>query len=220
MADAFGSSYYGGGGGGVGGGSPDIMKMILSLLGGGQTSPLLQTILEPLLQVQKRGFGEQTQNLEDIFRRAGALKGGSYGIAVPKLLGDQGLARSSLIGQTSASMLGPLLSALVSGRGQDMSMQELLAKINAGGGGGAGGGGLTDLLGSPSTLGPAGGAGAVSSYGGSGWNPTAPLNLDALISSLSGGGGGAGFGSQVGWSNPSDYLDYSQWTDSGGGGWY
>ena len=119
MANAFENTGEGAGGGGGGGG--DIMQLILSLLGGGQTSPLLKTILEPLLAIQQRGFGDQSRNLTDQFRAAGALKGGSYGVAVPKLLGDQGLAKSALIGNTSASMLGPLLQALMTGRGQDMT---------------------------------------------------------------------------------------------------
>lgn len=91
-----------------------LLQTILGGKGGGGGNQLLNTILAPLLKIQERGFGDQSRALTDTFRAAGALRGGSYGIAVPRLLGDQALARSALIGSTTSQMLGPLLQALIS----------------------------------------------------------------------------------------------------------
>ena len=194
--------------------SPDFMQMIAQLLRQGSSSNLFQSILDPLLQVQQRGFGDQQRNLTDMFRSAGALKGGSYGIAAPRLLGDQGLASSSLIGQTTSSMLGPLLSAMMTGRGQDLGLQAILARINAGqqGGGYASSGGSNDFS---KTFGTANDPYWQSLIKGQDQASNQPIDIDKLLETLIGGGSGnvpaAGLGSQQGWSNPQDYLDYGAW---------
>ena len=157
--------------GGDGGGGGDIMSFLTAILGGGgggKMSPLLKTILEPLLKIQERGFPAQQQSLTDAFRAAGAgaLRSGAYGRAMPQLLGDQALARSALIGSTTSSMLGPLLSAL-------MQMQ----KSTAGGGGTSGWENIPPSQGLQTPMTPS--------------TPTAPsapsnqpLNLDQLLQSL------------------------------------
>jgi len=98
------------GAGAAGGG----MESLLNLITQGTKSPLLMEILKPLLAIQARGFPQQQQTLTDQFRAAGALKGGAYGRESSRLLGDQALAKSALIGSTTSGMLGPLLQALLS----------------------------------------------------------------------------------------------------------
>ena len=186
----------------------DIMQLLTQLLRKGSTSPLLQTILEPLLAIQQRGFGDQQRNLTDIFRSAGALKGGSYGVAVPRLLGDQSLATSSLIGQTNSSMLGPLLQALISGRGQDLNRSAVSEQIAA-----ANAARSADDFG---TMAPAGGwpsmANPTSQSSGSYQAPATsqPIDLDQLLQTLSGGSsGGSSYSAPF---QPSP-ISYGPWED-------
>ena len=193
----------------TGGGGFD-MSGLLELLTQGTQSPLLKAILGPLLKIQERSFKPQQQNLTDMFRSAGALRDTSYGKGMGTLLGDQALAKQGLIGSTAQSFLGPLLQALMESQRMNMSAQ---ARSSS-----------DPWAGIPPSQGlatPMSGGGSstslANSYGGSGFNPPGGgLNLDALMKMLSGSSGGsvAGLGSQAGWSDPSQFIKYTQPTPS------
>ena len=202
-------------GGAGGAGSSDMLSMIMSLLGGGgDKSGLLKTILAPLLKIQERGFQPQQQSLTDAFRSAGALKGGSYGIAMPRLLGDQALARSALIGSTTSSMLGPLLELL-------MSSQQGTGGGRGGSGGGSGWENIPPSLGlqtpmTPSTVAPPAAPAAP---------PNQPIDIDKILAKILQPQGI----DYSGWGNPSPAgappdprnITYGPWSDvDSSEGWY
>lgn len=195
MANDFGIAGDGGGG----------LESILELLSQGGSSPLLRTILAPLLKIQARDFPIQERNLTDSFRRAGALRDTSFGNALSRLSGDQALARSSLIGSTASSFLSPLLQLLMR-----QSTNSLTPSAAAG---------LPPSLGlatptsiTPTTTTP---------------TPTTTplpqaLDLDALINALLGGSGGGIDYSQLGgglgpqtrsFGNPEDFITNGPFTD-------
>ena len=196
------------------------MQDILQLLTQGTQSPLLMEILRPLLQIQKRGFGDQTRDLEDTFRRAGALRGGSYGVAVPRLMGDQALAKSALMGQTASGMLSPLLQALLSS--QQMSMKGQLSSRSDPWAAIPQSQGLSTSMSS-------GGGNAITTPGVGAQmgrsDPGQPIDLDKILAQImqpqgpdySGWGVASPPGSPP---NPNDII-YGPWTDTGSGdGWY
>ena len=161
---------------------PTTLDSLLSSLSGGGGNDLLTQILAPLLQIQQRGFGTQQQGLTDAFRAAGALRGGSYGVAMPRLLGDQGLAKSALIGQTSSSMLGPLLQALMEQQRLSQQNEQFYAGLNRSGSGG-GGAFSGNLLSSPPAIPGAGTSGIMPNYSSQSSSPE-PLNYEAILRSL------------------------------------
>lgn len=185
---------------GGGKGSGDIMDFLKQ----GSQSPLLKEILKATLTALVPGEQQARQSLTDQFRSAGGLRSGAYGregtLLEGELAGKRGLATAGVMGST----LGPILSALMGQQGQQFDLIKMLMSGGKGGGGGSGwenipqggaGGGIANPVG--------GGTSLPSSYGGSGYSPPQPINLDQLLSSIMGGGGGAGFGSQSGWT-PSD----------------
>ena len=235
MATDFGSS----------GGGGDLMQLILSMLGGnkdggqddvlnfinqGSKSPLLQSILQATLAALVPGEETARMNLTDSFRKAGAgsLRSGAYGRAVPQLEGElagkRGLATAGVMGST----LGPILSALTSGKGQELDLLRMLMQMQSKP--------TTDPW---SNIPPSQGLNTTMSGGGmtsgvgmpppASSNSNRPLNLDELIKAITGGGGGggvdysswgvpgvttgSGLGSQTGWSNPEDFLTYGPWQD-------
>lgn len=205
---------------------------IQSLLSQGVQSPLIQMILQAVLAGLVPGEQAARTGLRDEFRKAGALRSGAFGRAVPQLESELAGKRGQVTAQTTAAMLGPIMSALLDFSRQQQQASQFQqqqeqqraiyqARINAGllSSGGGGGGGITSgsarpglsfasplaqlpqaeweaqLAGYSSAAERAAAQKAAAADAQSGRRE--PLNLDELLTRLS---GGSSFG--VGPSNP------------------
>jgi hypothetical protein len=92
---------------------PSKMQSVQDMVAGGMNSPLLQAVLGPALQRLVQPQAAQREQLTDIFRDTGGLKGGQYGVRMNDLLTNQSQQQNDLMAQVLGQVLNPLLSAQI-----------------------------------------------------------------------------------------------------------
>ena len=226
---------FGGGGGGLPAGTsvisplvlPEIMELfkktqniiptqlpsLQSIIQGGMNSPLLEAVMGPMLQRLQQPQAEQRQQLTDMARAAGGLRGSPYSTSYGNLLNTQGQQRNDLMAQVLQQILTPLIS------GQLQEQKNMFLPANA----------YTDLIQAvkPTIVGGGGFGSSSSSSGGAVGSfldrpfsdPYAEFGLARPSGGMTGNGGGGWLGPNAGLATPWP-NDMANLPISGGGGGY
>ena len=108
---------------------PQNLPSLQDIVSQGATSPLLEAIIGPALQRLVAPQAQQMQQLTDITRAAGGLRGSTYGGNVLQLLNEQGLQRNDLMSNIIAKTLGTLVPGQLQENEQAFLPQKALSAL-------------------------------------------------------------------------------------------